>query len=532
MVQTHISVVFLAGERAYKVKKPVDLGFLDFTTLKLRRIDCEEEVRLNRRLAPSVYLGVVPIVRRRGGLKVGGDGPAIEYAVEMRRLPDEATLRSRLGRGKLEPGLLGTLARRLADFHQRAASGPEVARWARFEVVAGNARENFDQTRPFRGQTMSEAVWNRLRDLTEAELSRHRGLIDARARPGVARDTHGDLHLDHVYAFPGRTPPDDLVIVDCIEFNVRLRYADPVSDLAFLAMDLLFHHRSDLSEVLVDAYFDAANDDAGRPLLPYYTAYRAVVRGKVESLALGASEIPAGQRWQDLQRARAHFLLALGELADPGERPCLVLAAGLPGTGKSHLAAGLAGAAGFEVVRSDEVRKELAGVAPEESAAAAVDRGIYSPEWTERTYAVCLERAEELLFRGRRVVVDAGFREEARRREYLAAARAWGVPARILVCEAPAEEIFRRLGERGESRRHHQEGGTRGSHLQEGGTPMGVGAGLDVSDADWAVYQALAGRWEPSSAETAAVLDRIDTSGPPEASLAQALAVLRAAHLA
>ena len=531
MVQTHISVVFLAGDLVYKIKKPVDLGFLDFTTLELRRIDCEDEVRLNRRLAPSVYLGVVPIVRRRGGgLQVGGDGPAIEYAVEMTRLPEEATLRSRLARGELEPDLLGTLARRLADFHRRAASGPEVARWTRFEVVAGNARENFEQTRQFRGQTVSAEVWSRLRGLTEAELSRHRELIAVRARPGVARDTHGDLHLDHVYAFPGRRPPDDLVIVDCIEFNVRLRHADPVSDLAFLVMDLRFHHRSDLAEVLAHAYFDAAGDATGRALLPYYTAYRAVVRGKVESFALGAEEIPPGQRWQDLQRARAHFLLALGELAPPPERPCLVLVTGLPGTGKSHLAAGLAQRAGFDVVRSDAVRKELAGLAPEESAAAAVNRGIYTPEWTERTYAVCLERAEERLFHGRRVVVDAGFREEARRREYLAAARAWGVPARILVCTVPAEEAHRRLRDRASSHRHHQEGDTRWGHLHEGGTSLG--AGVDASDADWTVYQALAERWEDPAEETASVVDRIDTTGPPEASLGQALAALRAAGLA
>ncbi len=511
------------------MKKPLDLGFLDFTTLERRRSACEEEVRLNRRLAPTVYLGVAPISRGPvGGLRVGGDGSALEYAVKMRRLPEEATLLSRLGRGELEPHLLEALAQRLADFHRHAATGPEVARWARFEVVAGNARENFEQTRPFRGQTVSEAVWTRLRELSEAELVRRRDLIEARARPGVARDTHGDLHLDHVYAFPESPPPDDLVIVDCIEFNVRFRYADPVSDLAFLVMDLRFHGRDDLARRLVGAYFDASDDDSGRELLPHYTAYRAVIRGKVESLALGADGVSRGQRRQDLQRARARFLLALGELASPGERPCLVLATGLPGTGKSHLALGLVEAAGFAVVRSDVVRKELAGRAPGESAAAAVDEGLYTPEWTERTYAACLERAEELLFQGQRVVVDAGFREEAHRREFLAAARAWGGAARVLVCEAPAEEVRRRLRGRTDVSRLHQEGGTRRGHHQEGGTWVVA----EPSDADWAVYQALAERWEEPAAETATALERIDTSGPPEASLDQALAALRAAGLA
>ncbi len=526
-------MVFLAGERAYKVRKPVDLGFLDFTTLERRRADCEEEVQLNRRLAPSVYLGVVPITRREaGGLRVGGAGEPLEYAVEMRRLPAEATLLSRLGRGELGAATLEALAHRLAEFHRRAETGPEIARQARFEVVAGNARENFDQIRPFLGQTVSEPVWRRLRQLTEAELARHRDLIDDRARPGVARDTHGDLHLDHVYAFPDREPPDDLVIVDCIEFNVRFRYADPVSDLAFLVMDLRFHGRDDLAQILARAYFAAGGDDDGRPLLPWYTAYRAVVRGKVESLALGAEEIPAAQRWQDLQRARAHFLLALGELAPPPERPCLLLAAGLPGTGKSRLAAGLREEAGFTVVRSDAVRKELAGLAPDEGAGAALDRGIYTPEWTERTYAVCLERAEELLFEGRRVVVDAGFREEARRREYLAAACAWGVPARVLLCEAPATEVRRRLRKRSSERASRKVAGTFRSTFRSASRKVAGTLQGEVSDADWAVFRALAPRWEEPAAETAAVLTRIDTAGLPAASLAQALAALRAAHLA
>ncbi len=532
-------MVFLAGDFAYKVKKPLDLGFLDFTTLARRRIACEEEVHLNRRLAPAVYLGVVPVARRRGGgLHVGGEGPAVEYAVEMRRLPEEATLLSRLGRGELGEGLVETLARRLADFHRRAGSGPEVARQARFEVVARNARENFEQIRPFRGRTVSDPVWERLRRLTEAELARHRGLIEARARPGVARDTHGDLHLDHVYAFPDRPAPGDLVIVDCIEFNVRYRYADPVSDLAFLVMDLRYHGRDDLATALVRAYFEAAGDESGRPLLPHYTAYRAVVRGKVESLALGAEEIPPEQRRQHRQRARAHFLLALGGLAPPAERPCLVLAAGLPGAGKSRLAAGLAESASFAVVRSDAVRKELVGLVPGASAAAAVDRGIYTSEWTERAYAACLERAEALLFEGRRVVVDAGFREEARRREFLAATRAWGVPGRVLLCAAPAEEVRRRLQERSAAGARSQESGTSAEPLQVGGTSPaerscqegGTWRG-EVSDADWKVYRALAERWEEPAAATAAVLDRIDTSGPPEDSLAQALEALRAARL-
>jgi len=514
-------VVFLAGDFAYKIKKPVDLGFLDFTTLERRRIDCEDEVRLNRRLAPSVYLGVVPIVRRDGGVRVGGGEPGVEapapevpeapgeileYAVRMERLPDGATLLARLERGDAGHSELAALGRRIAEFHREAATGEEIARYGRFEVVAGNARENFEQTARFRGETVSAPVWERLRELTESELAARRDLIDRRARPGVIRDTHGDLHLDHVYRFPDREPPGDLVVIDCIEFSARFRHADPVADIAFLAMDLAFHGRRDLACTFTDAYFEASGDAEGRALLPFYTAYRAVVRGKVESLAIMGREVPEGQRWQDLQRARAHFLLALVELAPAAERPCLVLASGLPATGKSVLARGLVERAGFVYLASDEVRKELAGLAPTEPAAAALDRGIYTPEWTERVYAVCLERAEEALFQGHRVVVDATFQRETKRRAYLEAARAWGVPAVLLVCEAPADVVRRRM-----ARRSREPG---------------------VSDADWAIYQAVAERWEEPEEAPCRPARRIDTAGEPEAAVEQALGALAELGLA
>lgn len=507
-------MVFLAGDFAYKIKKPVDLGFLDFTTLEKRRIDCEEEVRLNRRLAPTVYLGVVPIIRGGDGVRVGGEVSAehevLEHAVKMERLPASATLLARLDRGELDGpenhSEIRSLGHRIADFHRAAATGEEIARYGRFEVVAGNARENFEQTARFRDETVSAPVWEQLRDLTEGELAARRDLITRRAQPGVIRDTHGDLHLDHVYRFPDREPPDDLVVIDCIEFNARFRYADPVADVAFLAMDLAFHGRRDLARSFSDAYFEASGDAEGRALLRFYTAYRAVVRGKVESLKVMEREVPEGQRWQDLQRARAHFLLALVELSPPAERPCLVLTGGLPATGKSVLARGLAEGAGFVYLASDEVRKELAGLTPTEPAAAALDEGIYTPEWTERVYAVCLERAEEALFQGRRVVVDATFQEDARRRAYLEAAHAWGVPAVLLVCEAPPEVVRERM-----ARRSREPG---------------------VSDADWAIYQAVAERWEePEEAPTEAVV-RIDTGGELEVAVDRAIEALAELGLA
>ena len=276
--QTHISVVFLAGAYAYKIKKPVKFDFLDFSTLEQRRSICEAEVRLNRRLAADIYLGVVPIVRNGARLAVEGGGEVVEWAVKMERLPQEAALKARVQDGSLTAAQIEALAERIAAFHARAEVNPHVSSYGRFEVVAQNARDNFTQARPSIGAAVTPGVFERLESLTEKALEGLRPIIEARAEKGVPRDTHGDLRLDHVYLFPERPPPGDVVVIDCIEFNDRFRFADPISDVAFLVMDLKFHQRDDLARSFANAYCRAANDPEGRALSPFYTADRAVVR--------------------------------------------------------------------------------------------------------------------------------------------------------------------------------------------------------------------------------------------------------------
>jgi aminoglycoside phosphotransferase family enzyme/predicted kinase len=462
--QTHISVVFLAGEFAYKIKKPVNLGFLDFSTLEKRRHFCDEEVRLNRRLAPSVYLGVVPVSLENGQARLEGHGEPTEWAVKMVRLPAEATLEQRLARGVLTAEKIACLARMVAEFHAKATTSPAIASFGRFEVVQRNAEENFQQSRHDIGRTVHPEVFERLRLLSSATLKRLRPLIESRAERGVPRDTHGDLHLDHVYLFPDRPPPDDLQIIDCIEFNDRFRYADPVADMAFLYMDLKFHGRGDLADSFANAYFRAAGDEEGRALLSFYTAYRAIVRAKVEGIELREREIDATERNAALARAKAHWLLALGELEEPRRKPCLILVGGLPGTGKSTLARGLAGSANFTVIRSDVVRQEID--------TAGADR--YSPQQIDRTYRECLRRAEEAIFAGQRIIIDATFGREKWRAEFFDLARRYAIPALLFVCRADVETIGQRLGQR-------------------------VG---DASEADWNVYQQAAAAWEPTAAAT------------------------------
>lgn len=503
VIQTHISIVFLAGDRVYKLKKPLDLGFLDYSTLDLRRACCEAEVSLNRRLATEVYLGVESITREPNGeLRVSGEGDAVEHAVVMKRLPEEQTFKALLARGELTDDLIERLATVLARFHADAERSAAIAAFGDYPGLAANCRENFEQLRPFVGETIHPTVLARLEQATERELDTHRALIASRAKRHVPCDSHGDLRLEHVYQLPDRSPPSDLVVVDCIEFNERFRYGDPVLDLAFLVMELRKEGRTDLADRLTDRYVGASGDEEGRALLPLYTAYRATVRGKVHGFAVGDEEIPAEERERARDRARGDLLFADALLRPLDERPALVLVGGLPCTGKSSLAGALSKAAGLTWIRSDVVRKELAGLDPTASAADVFEAGIYTPEWSRRTYAECQRQTEAALFEGRRVVVDACFASASKRELFLQAARRWEVPFVFLHCQLDPAEVRRRLDERAR------------------GTP-------DPSDADWDVYQAMLGRWESMPKDLLSAECVVNTSGTHASSLAEAQDALR-----
>jgi aminoglycoside phosphotransferase family enzyme/predicted kinase len=509
VLQTHISVVFLAGPFAFKIKKPVKFGFVDFSTLEKRRHFCEREVQLNRRLAPNVYLGTVPVGQTAEGLQVEGAGQVVEWGVKMQRLPESATLRELVRKGTITVDLVKQVATTVASFHRQADKNEAIAEFGRFDAVARNVRDLFLESEPQVGSTASPRVFERLQQLVEQELARHKLLIEERARAGWTRDLHGDLHLDHIYCFPEKSPPDDLVIVDCIEFNDRFRFLDVVADMAFPVMDFASYGRRDLARAFAEAYFQATKDRSGQTLVPLYTAYRAMVRAAVEGLKLREKEIT--DQAATVESCRAHWLLALAELEEPIRKPCLVLIGGLPGTGKSVLARGLSRASGFEVIRSDIIRKQLAGLPaanvagtlrvqpPSEEADILPVPRIYTPEWNERTYAECLRQAKQLLFEGRRVIIDATFREDNRRGLFLDTAARSGVQGMMLLCRAKPETIRRRL----DQRRH------------------------DVSDADWAVHLQLAQRWKEPGEQTARSLFEIRTDGSEEESLVQAIEVLR-----
>lgn len=505
--QTHISAVFLVGDKVFKLKKPVRLPFLDFSTVELRKHDCDEEVRLNRRLAPDIYLAVVPVHETPEGLKVGDQhpGPIVDWVVEMARLPDDAMYLSRMKRETLTVGQVEKLARRVAEFHQAARESmtanspqaPRILEGGQFDKIAEAIRENIDFAETQIGSVISAPVCKRLREATENALTRFNQLLQRRVAERMICDLHGDLHLDHVYLFEDRRPPSDLVIVDCIEFNEAFRFIDVIADMGFCAMDFKFHGRRDLAKVFADAYFTATGDEDGRALLPFYTAYRAAVRGKVDGMLATEPEVPHEQRDAASHRSRGYWLLALGELESIDRRPMLVLSSGLPGTGKSTVARGLAESDGFRWVRSDAVRKELSQQHSSVDVAdttAEFREGIYSAEWTERTYAECLSRACAALQTGERVVVDATFHEDQRRVQFIEAAGRLGIPVIWLTCETQPETARARL-----DARHN-----------------------DVSDADSQIYERIASVWQPGTTATQRALVAVDAEQSLDNMIAQA----------
>ena len=305
VVQTHISVVFVADDFVYKVKKPVNFGFLDFSSLEKRHHYCHEEIRLNNRLSQGIYLEVLPVLQEGGGHRLGGaPGNAVEYAVRMKRIPDKVLMKSPFHEERLSSSHLKKLAKTLAQFHSRAVRTHEIDLFGLPERFRVNTDENFQQVEPYVGRTIEASEYRELARWTDSFYRFNGNLFHNRIRDGKIRDCHGDLHMEHVCF----TEP--LAVIDCIEFNERFRYGDVIADVAFLLMDLEYHGGAELSRKLWDAYMSAAGDGDAEALLTFYKVYRAVVRAKVNSFQLDYEAITEGDREEALKRARRYFRLA------------------------------------------------------------------------------------------------------------------------------------------------------------------------------------------------------------------------------
>lgn len=304
LVQTQMSFIFLTGEYVYKIKKPVNLGYLDYTTLKKRHFFCHQELKLNKRLCPGAYLAVVPIVEEKGGLCIEGQGKAIEYAVKMKQLPQDRMMDMLLPRGQVTLEMVARVAEKLVVFHQKAETSQKIAAFGKLDVVRQNTDENFAQTEKYIGGSITAEEYQHIRNYTANFIDSNASLFDKRVREGKIRDCHGDLHAAHVCF------TDDICIYDCIEFNDRFRYSDVASEIAFLAMDLDRYGQAGLSRHLVNTYVGLSHDEELLKLLDFYKCYRAYVRGKVESFKLDDSCIPEEEKAKVLTAARSYFQLA------------------------------------------------------------------------------------------------------------------------------------------------------------------------------------------------------------------------------
>ena len=446
MLQTHISAVFLAGEEVYKLKKPVRFSFLDYSTLPLRRHYCHEEVRLNRRLAPTVYLGVVPVLRIGNEYRVREavnmqDATVVDYLVRMRRLPPERTLDALLAAGRVGKEGIHALATRLVHFHQTAAT-KDAAVYGAPHVVWQALADNFTETAAFLGHTLSEKQYRSIQEFSQRFFAEHQDLFARRILHDRIREGHGDLRCEHVYFLD-----QGIEMIDCIEFSPRLRTCDVASELAFLAMDLELRGAPALAAELIHAYATQAQDDELLQLLPFYQCYRAYVRGKVESLKSRESEVPVAEQERARQQARRAFRLA-SRYARGTPAPALLVVCGRVGTGKSTVAQSLSAHTGFTVLNSDVVRKRLAGLLPTARASDAYRSGIYSEDATRRTYASLRTQAEEELRLGRGVIVDATCKQRDHRGSFLALGQQLNVPVLFVECRTPLAEVERRLRER------------------------------------------------------------------------------------
>ena len=301
---SQMSFLFLTGDYVYKVKKPVNLGYLDYTTLEKRRFFCQQELKLNRRLCPDIYLEVVPIVQHHDKILLASNGQVIEYAVKMRQLPPQRMMDVLLSNNQASEGMVQQVAKKLADFHQQAETNEEISSYGSLSTIITNTVENFTQTEKYIGVSISQEQYQGIKAYTDAFVEQNTRLFEKRVKEGKIRDCHGDLHTAHICFIDG------ICIYDCIEFNDRFRYCDVASEIAFLAMDLDYHGHPQLSKHFISAYVEESQDEEPLKLLDFYKCYRAYVRGKVESFKLDDPLIPEEERTRALAAAKRYFELA------------------------------------------------------------------------------------------------------------------------------------------------------------------------------------------------------------------------------
>jgi uncharacterized protein len=489
ILQTHLSVVVLSGDRAYKFKKAIHLPFADFTSLEQRCGYCEEEVRLNRRLCPEIYEAVVALRYDGDGcLSIGETGEIVDYAVKMRRLPQDRMMDVLLEQDAVSRSQIEAIARQVVAFHREARRGPDVDAWGDPEKLRGFALANFEETRGFFPEGLHAALAAR----TERDFDRLLPELKARVAAGHVVDGHGDLHARNICLVD---PP---AIYDCIEFNPGFRCGDVATEHAFLVMDLRFRGHPELAGAYLETVVKESGDEGMKDVLPTLVRYRAMVRAKVSAILSGEKEIPDDERVASAEIASRYLRLAAASAIEE-DGPWWLIFCGLPASGKSSVAEALCEASGgaWPVLSSDRVRKELAGVAPTEP----LPESFYSDEFSRRTYAELLERAKAATASRGVVILDANFRE--RRERSLARDAADAAGARLAILRVDADEAI--VIERLASRKNDP---------------------TTVSDADRAVYEKLKARYVVPQEEEADRFIPVDGDLEPGAAVDGILAAL------
>jgi aminoglycoside phosphotransferase family enzyme/predicted kinase len=408
MLQTHISYVFLTGEYAYKVKKPVNFGFLDFSTLEKRRFFCEEEIRLNKRLCPDMYLEIVPITVNDNCAQIKGDGEVIEYAVKMRQFPQNRIMTKVLQNEIIGTEVIEHICTALVDFYKTHPSSNEIAEFGREAVIKQNIKENFEQTKSKIDIIIPHDIFMHIKEMDDRFFKKNKVVFEHRRKAGCIHDCHGDLHSGNIVL------TDTVLIFDCIEFNKRFRYCDVASDIGFLAMDLDFLNHPFLSSFFIQCYVEKSGDSDVFSVLNFYKCYRAFVRGKIAGFRLDDPHISKPDKAEAVQNAHSYFLLSqyysyLMDVELSQKKSVLFLVGGLTGTGKSTIAGKIAVDYGAYLINTDVVRKEMVGIDKFEPHRDSFNTGLYDPRNIDRTYEQVIEKAHYLHTQGRSVIVDASF---------------------------------------------------------------------------------------------------------------------------
>ncbi|MEN9201749.1 MAG: AAA family ATPase [Thermostichus sp. DG02_2_bins_29] len=497
LIQTHISYILLTGDYAYKVKKPLNFGFLDFTSLEQRRHFCQEELRMNQRGAPGIYLEVLPITQSNGRFQLNGSpesGDCVEYTLKMRQFPQENLLSNLLARGELTAALMEELGRVVAAFHAQTKTNDYIRSFGQPERVREAFDENYQQTRRYIGGPQTAQQYQETQAYTDRFFAQRRDLFQQRLDQNRIRECHGDLHLGNICFWEGK-----LLLFDCIEFNESFRFVDVMYDVSYTVMDLDARHRPDLGNAYLNTYLEETGDWEGLKVLPIYLNRQAYVRAKVTSFLLDDPTATEEVKVEACQTAAQYYRLAW-RYTRPKQGQ-IILMSGLSGAGKSTVARYLARQLNAIHIRSDAVRKHLAGIRLRERGG----QEIYTPEMTAKTYQRLVQLGTELALEGYTVILDAKFDRQDLRGMAIAQAQAQGIPLRILHCQAPMATLQERLQRRA------------GRPSREGGvdpTTQGIGDPLyavDIADATAEMLSQQQVEWQDFTESEQSLVTAVDT---------------------